>query len=80
MMDMTGPVETPQGYVFTFRLDIIECSDVPVAVHTLPAKSKDAVKWAKENVKDLFYPPSDDYFYLGVPSLEEAVFFKLMWM
>ncbi len=80
-MAITGPIEVSDGWVFTLRRDYMECDDAPVAVYTWIGRTEEALNWAKTRFEKLFYPPATDTeFYLGFPELEDATYFKLMWM
>jgi hypothetical protein len=79
-MDITGPVKTEQGWVFSLRIKFTDCDDAPVRIWSMPNYCKDAVEWAKENCSEVFFPTFDENFLLGIVDDNEALIFKLKWM
>lgn len=78
---VSGPVESPEGWVFAFLRSTTHCDDAPVAVHQWAPRAQEALAWAKNRFSGLFYPEAtDNVFYLGIPSLADATQFKLMWI
>lgn len=79
-MEISGPVKTDQGWVFSLEMKVIDCDDAPVRVTYMSDHCKDAIQWAKEKCGGLFLSETDNSFLLGIIDDTDATLFKLTWM